>query len=133
MSEGSNSSPPLQAEHVGVMAPWRAQVWKIREVLRKKSLSKVDVGTVEVGLSYMYHARTELRDLILFAIQDFQGRECRVILISCVRSRWRFVKEDTKKGFGLMFERKRYVESGKSYRLSADMFVFQHECSHHPC
>jgi hypothetical protein len=30
------------------MAPWRGQVWNIREALREKSLSNVDVGTVEV-------------------------------------------------------------------------------------
>lgn len=48
LAEGESSTPPLQAAHVGVMAPWRGQVWKIRECLRKKKLSKVDVGTVEV-------------------------------------------------------------------------------------
>lgn len=31
------------------MAPWRGQVWKIRERLRKEKLSGVDVGTVEVS------------------------------------------------------------------------------------
>ena len=48
LSEGPQSTPPLQADQIGVMAPWRAQVWKIREALREKSLNKVDVGTVEV-------------------------------------------------------------------------------------
>jgi len=85
LTEGEKSTPPLEAAHIGVMAPWRGQVWKIRESLRKKSLSRVDVGTVE----------------------DFQGRESRVIIISCVRSRPRFLKEDATKGLGLVFERKR--------------------------
>lgn len=49
LAEGDSSAPPLQAADIGVMAPWRGQVWKIRESLRKKSLSRVDVGTVEVG------------------------------------------------------------------------------------
>ena len=49
LSEGEASMPPLQAAHIGVMAPWRGQVWKIRESLRKMSLSRVDVGTVEVS------------------------------------------------------------------------------------
>ena len=31
------------------MAPWREQVWKLREQLRKESLNAVDVGTVEVS------------------------------------------------------------------------------------
>lgn len=42
--------------------------------------------------------------------QDFQGRESRVIIISCVRSRPRFLKEDATKGLGLVFERKRSVD-----------------------
>jgi hypothetical protein len=49
LAEGTTSTPPLEAAHIGVMAPWRGQVWKIRESLRKKSLSRVDVGTVEVS------------------------------------------------------------------------------------
>jgi len=85
LAEGDACTPPLQPSHIGVMAPWRGQVWKIRETLRKQSLSRVDVGTVE----------------------DFQGRECRVIIISCVRSQQRFLKEDATKGLGLVFERKR--------------------------
>jgi superfamily I DNA and/or RNA helicase len=85
LAEGKKSTPPLQPADIGVMAPWRGQVWKIRESLRKKSLSRVDVGTIE----------------------DFQGRESRVIIISCVRSRPRFLKEDAVKGLGLFVERKR--------------------------
>jgi superfamily I DNA and/or RNA helicase len=42
-------------------------------------------------------------------IQDYQGRESRIIIISCVRSRERFVDDDIKKGMGLIHERKRYV------------------------
>ena len=53
--------------------------------LRKENLHAVDVGTVE----------------------DYQGRESRVCIVSCVRSRTRFLAEDQKKGLGLVFERKR--------------------------
>jgi superfamily I DNA and/or RNA helicase len=48
LREGRHSSPPLQPVDIGVMAPWRGQVWKIRERLRSLGLSAVDVGTVEV-------------------------------------------------------------------------------------
>jgi hypothetical protein len=41
-------------------------------------------------------------------LQDYQGRESRVVIISCVRSSRRFLKDDLGKGVGLMFERKRY-------------------------
>ncbi|KAJ7593410.1 P-loop containing nucleoside triphosphate hydrolase protein [Mycena floridula] len=85
LSEGSKCSPPLQASEIGVMAPWREQVWQLRAKLREHKLSAVDVGSVE----------------------DYQGRESRVIIISAVRSSERFVDEDTDKGQGLIFERKR--------------------------
>ncbi|KIK57484.1 hypothetical protein GYMLUDRAFT_46067 [Collybiopsis luxurians FD-317 M1] len=85
MSEASKSFPPLAIDEIGVMAPWREQVWKIREKLRQAGLSRVDVGTVE----------------------DYQGREKRVVIISCVRSSGRFLKEDGQKGIGLVFEKKR--------------------------
>lgn len=113
MSEASKSFPPLRVDEIGVMAPWsvvstpfvntslltitcrREQVWKIREKLRQISLSRVDVGTVE----------------------DYQGREKRVIIISCVRSSARFLKEDGQKGIGLVFEKKRCVILFMSLRL----------------
>ena len=42
------------------MAPWREQVWKLRERLRKEGLNAVDVGTVEVspGLLHLQYLLT---------------------------------------------------------------------------
>lgn len=40
-------------------------------------------------------------------LQDYQGRENRIIIISAVRSSRRFIAEDSFKGLGLMFEKKR--------------------------
>ena len=34
------------------MAPWREQVWKLRERLRIEKYNKVDVGTVEVRFTW---------------------------------------------------------------------------------
>ncbi|KAJ6520595.1 P-loop containing nucleoside triphosphate hydrolase protein [Mycena vulgaris] len=85
LAEGASSSPPLQASEIGVMSAFREQVWKIRECLRKEKLSAVDVGTVE----------------------DYQGREMRVCIISCVRSSTRFLKDDLSRGLGLVYEKKR--------------------------
>ncbi|THU88773.1 P-loop containing nucleoside triphosphate hydrolase protein [Dendrothele bispora CBS 962.96] len=85
MKDASKCSPLLTPDQIGVMAPWREQVWKMREALRKVGLGMVDVGSVE----------------------DYQGREKRVIIISCVRSSARFLKEDGEKGIGLVFEKKR--------------------------
>jgi len=44
------SDPPLRPEQIGIMAPWRKQVWTLRKRLRNEGLSAVDVGTVEVCL-----------------------------------------------------------------------------------
>ncbi|KAK0236940.1 P-loop containing nucleoside triphosphate hydrolase protein [Armillaria nabsnona] len=85
LAEGAGSVPPLAPKHIGVMAPWREQVWKLRERLREERLGQVDVGSVE----------------------DYQGREMRIIIISCVRTRTRFIEEDSEKGLGLINERKR--------------------------
>ncbi|CAK5271393.1 unnamed protein product [Mycena citricolor] len=85
LSESASCTPPLHAAEIGVMAAFREQVWKIRERLRKAGLSAVDVGTVE----------------------DYQGREMRVCIISCVRSSTRFLKDDLARGLGLVRERKR--------------------------
>lgn len=85
MESAQSCNPPLRASEIGVMAPWREQVWKLRERLREEKLSSVDVGSVE----------------------DYQGRENRVIIISCVRNNARFLEEDGRKGLGLVHERKR--------------------------
>lgn len=50
MSERDKCSPPLQVSDIGVIAPWREQVWKLREKLREERLGSVDVGSVEVCL-----------------------------------------------------------------------------------
>jgi len=41
LREGGRCTPPLQPTDIGVMAPWRGQVWKIRERLRNSGLSVV--------------------------------------------------------------------------------------------
>ncbi|KAG6856540.1 hypothetical protein H0H87_003359 [Tephrocybe sp. NHM501043] len=85
LAEGQGCNPPLRGADIGIMAPWREQVWRLRERLRNEKLSAVDVGTVE----------------------DYQGRESRIVIISCVRSSSRFLEEDKVKGLGLVFEKKR--------------------------
>ncbi|KAG6812687.1 hypothetical protein H0H92_001316 [Tricholoma furcatifolium] len=85
LQEAESCSPPLRPSEIGIMAPWREQVWRLRERLRNEKLNAVDVGTVE----------------------DYQGRESRVVIISCVRSTARFLDEDKAKGLGLIFEKKR--------------------------
>lgn len=49
LNEAASSSPPLSAGEIAVMAPWREQVWRLREAFRNKGLRDVDVGTIEEG------------------------------------------------------------------------------------
>ncbi|KAF9451324.1 P-loop containing nucleoside triphosphate hydrolase protein [Macrolepiota fuliginosa MF-IS2] len=85
MKEANACDPPLKARNIGIISPFRAQVWKMREMLREEGLRDVDVGTVE----------------------DWQGRENRVIIVSCVRYNSRFLEDDFQKGLGLFQEPKR--------------------------
>lgn len=89
------------------MAPWREQVWKLRERLRNEKLSAVDVGNVEVCRLSAAQLMTKFTYFPL--LQDYQGRESRVVIISCVRSNARFLKEDMARGLGLVFEKKRWT------------------------
>jgi superfamily I DNA and/or RNA helicase len=50
LANGDQCQPPLNPAEIGVMAPWREQVWRLRLRLRKENLNAVDVGTIEVGL-----------------------------------------------------------------------------------
>lgn len=55
LTDSEKCEPRLHAKEIGVMAPWREQVWKLREQLRKESLNAVDVGTVEVSTKPVLH------------------------------------------------------------------------------
>ncbi|KAI8806921.1 hypothetical protein BJ742DRAFT_814821 [Cladochytrium replicatum] len=75
----------LAMSDVGVISPFREQVKQIRLVLRSRSLGGIDVGTVE----------------------DYQGMERRVIVISTVRSRQRFLEDDLARDLGVVHQPKR--------------------------
>jgi len=49
LEASSACSPPLKPSEIGVMAPFREQVWRVRAKLRKVQLGSVDVGSVEVS------------------------------------------------------------------------------------
>ena len=77
--------PELRQQDIAVITPWREQVWRTRARLRKTGLAGIDVGNVET----------------------YQGAEFRVTIVSCVRSRARFLDADRKANMGLIHERKR--------------------------
>eukprot|EP00551_Chaetoceros_affinis_P011406 CAMPEP_0203681630 /NCGR_PEP_ID=MMETSP0090-20130426/43299_1 /ASSEMBLY_ACC=CAM_ASM_001088 /TAXON_ID=426623 /ORGANISM="Chaetoceros affinis, Strain CCMP159" /LENGTH=1407 /DNA_ID=CAMNT_0050550193 /DNA_START=193 /DNA_END=4413 /DNA_ORIENTATION=- len=77
----------IHAGQIAVITCFRAQVLKLRETLRENELGAINVGTVE----------------------DFQGQETSVVLISTVltenHDRWR---KGTKSGLGFMTDPKRF-------------------------
>lgn len=73
---------------IAVIAPFRAQVLKMREVLRKENLGAVNVGSVE----------------------DMQGQEKSVVFISTVltRDHRRWSRSEERNGLGFMNDPKRF-------------------------
>ena len=76
----------VKAENIGVITPYHKQVLKIKELLRKKGLAEVQVGSVEI----------------------FQGGEKEVIILSTVRSSVEHIPFDTKHALGFLSNPKRF-------------------------
>jgi len=79
-------SAGFDLSQVGVISPFRKQVEKIRTLLKGRSMANVKVGSVE----------------------DFQGQERRVIIISLVRSNAQYVSNDLKYHLGFLKHPKRF-------------------------
>ena len=72
---------------IGVIAPYRRQVLKLRERLAQKGWRQhIDVGTTE----------------------EFQGQEKKVIIVSIVRSLPEYVSMDSQYKLGFLFNSKRF-------------------------
>ncbi|XP_062514380.1 putative helicase MOV-10 [Corticium candelabrum] len=76
----------VNAREIGVISPYRKQVEKIRTVLRAKGFESVKVGSVE----------------------EFQGQERRIIIISTVRSNPTFLAIDRDYKLGFLDNPKRF-------------------------
>ncbi|OSD02639.1 P-loop containing nucleoside triphosphate hydrolase protein [Trametes coccinea BRFM310] len=77
---------PIRPEEIGVIAPYYAQVRKIRLLLRRENIEDVKVGSVE----------------------EFQGQERRVIIISTVRSTRDMLSYDAKFTLGFVSNPRRF-------------------------
>ncbi|MBN3305229.1 M10L1 helicase, partial [Amia calva] len=77
---------PVAPADIGIIAPYRKQVEKIRMLLQRVGLSEVRVGSVE----------------------EFQGQEFLVILISTVRSNEDLLEEDVHSALGFLSNPKRF-------------------------
>jgi helicase MOV-10 len=66
---------------IGVVAPFYRQVRMIRNILRERGLRDIRVGSVE----------------------DYQGQEERILIVSCVRASERWIQDDKEHQLGLLF------------------------------
>ncbi|XP_045165133.2 putative helicase MOV-10 [Mercenaria mercenaria] len=76
----------LKQSDIGVISPYRKQVQKIKQVLRKKKYDKISVGSVE----------------------EFQGQERTVIIVSTVRSKPEYMSFDMQFRLGFLRNPKRF-------------------------
>ncbi|KAF9118438.1 hypothetical protein BGW39_001171 [Mortierella sp. 14UC] len=76
----------VKTSDIGVIAPFREQVKLLRQMLRSRGYAGVNVGTVE----------------------DYQGQEYRIMLVSTTRSRAKYLDQDVRQGLGLVHFRKRF-------------------------
>lgn len=83
---------------IGVMAPFRGQVDLIRKLLRQQGFSSVDVGTIE----------------------DYQAKECDVVVLSLTRSLEALIKHDIDRRLGVFGQPKR---SNVAMTRAENMFI----------
>lgn len=75
----------IKAGEIAILTPFREQVLRIRRSLREAGFAAVGVGTVE----------------------DYQGAESRIVILSIVRTRERFLTADRASHLGLIHEKRR--------------------------
>ncbi|KAL1020483.1 hypothetical protein UPYG_G00000620 [Umbra pygmaea] len=91
--QGKRGLATISPRDIGIIAPYRKQVEKIRKALR----------TLEKDLKL-----TSIKDLKVGSVEEFQGQERRVILVSTVRSSAKYVQIDQEFNLGFVKNKKRF-------------------------
>uniref|UniRef100_A0A3P9KYN0 RNA helicase n=1 Tax=Oryzias latipes TaxID=8090 RepID=A0A3P9KYN0_ORYLA len=91
--QGKKGLPEISAEDIGIIAPYRKQVEKIRLGLKddRELSQKLDLTHLKVG-----------------SVEEFQGQEKKIIMISTVRSTSSYVKMDQDFNTGFLSNDKRF-------------------------
>uniref|UniRef100_A0A669D665 RNA helicase n=1 Tax=Oreochromis niloticus TaxID=8128 RepID=A0A669D665_ORENI len=92
-TQGKKGLPKLSATDIGIIAPYRKQVEKIRKALR-----------LVPALSRW----SDLKELKVGSVEEFQGQERKIIMVSTVRSSINYVKMDTDFNIGFLSNEKRF-------------------------
>lgn len=92
-THGKKGRATISPKDIGIIAPYRKQVQKIRKALEKvgKDFKFKDMNTLKVG-----------------SVEEFQGQERRVILVSTVRSSPNYAEIDKKFNLGFVKNEKRF-------------------------
>ncbi|XP_061428907.1 helicase MOV-10 isoform X2 [Lethenteron reissneri] len=93
-SSGKKGLAKVSPKEIGVIAPYRKQVQKI-----KKAITEVDKEL---------RKRKDIRELKVGSVEEFQGQERTAIIISTVRSDMSFLSFDEKFGLGFLRNPKRF-------------------------
>lgn len=92
-TQGKKGLPKLSAKDIGIITPYRKQVEKIRKALKSlKTLS----------------AWNDPKELKVGSVEEFQGQERKIIIISTVRSSLNYLKMDTDFNIGFLSNEKRF-------------------------
>nr|XP_033482694.1 putative helicase mov-10-B.1 [Epinephelus lanceolatus] len=92
-TQGKKGLPKLSAKDIGIIAPYRKQVEKIQKALKSVSvLSRWN----------------DLKELKVGSVEEFQGQERKIIMVSTVRSSINYVKMDKDFNIGFLSNEKRF-------------------------
>uniref|UniRef100_A0A8C7FGJ8 RNA helicase n=1 Tax=Oncorhynchus kisutch TaxID=8019 RepID=A0A8C7FGJ8_ONCKI len=91
--QGKRGLATISPKDIGIIAPYRKQVEKIRKALK---MLKKDFKS------------TSIKDLKVGSVEEFQGQERRVILVSTVRSSAKYVQTDQYFSLGFVKNEKRF-------------------------
>ncbi|KAM4795734.1 putative helicase MOV-10 [Rhinophrynus dorsalis] len=90
-TQGKNGLAKISPKDIGIISPYRKQVEKIRQAINIK-----------------FKTVAEIKDLKVGSVEEFQGQEKKVILISTVRSSPDYVKFDEDFNLGFLKNPKRF-------------------------
>ncbi|XP_063153493.1 helicase MOV-10 [Candoia aspera] len=90
LEKGKRGHPKIAPKDIGVISPYRKQVEKIRQAINLKLKSMMNIKELKVG-----------------SVEEFQGQERRVVLISTVRSNSNYFGIDEEFNLGFLNNPKR--------------------------
>ncbi|KAF7668035.1 hypothetical protein LDENG_00036090 [Lucifuga dentata] len=92
-TQGKKGLPKLSAKDIGIIAPYRKQVEKIQKALKSVSAR---------------NRWSDLKELKVGSVEEFQGQERKIIMVSTVRSSINYIKMDHDFNIGFLSNEKRF-------------------------